>query len=130
MCVGGVAAVAGIECPSTDGTVVYAAPRRAAALAADAAAERRERRTEWVVRNGRSAPHLGYDFLRQVPPCRRVPPGHAPPPRAAAAARPEARAEQASVRPVDPADHRHHLTAATTSSSCRRPTIHPPPPHG
>ena len=59
--------VVGVESANTEGTVVYAADRRVNMLAAQAASERHQQRVNWRVQNGRSEPHLGYDFLTTVP---------------------------------------------------------------
>ena len=37
--------------------------------------ESRLRKQEWIVRNGRSEPHLGYDFLTTIPKDFVPPPG-------------------------------------------------------
>jgi|EP00802_Teleaulax_amphioxeia_P016777 hypothetical protein len=67
--------VLGVESAASDGTVVYAATRLSEQTKAQVAHESRLRKQEWIVRNGRSEPHLGYDFLTTIPKDFVPPPG-------------------------------------------------------
>jgi len=67
--------VLGVESAASDGTVVYAATRLSESTKAQVAHEARLRKQDWIVRNSRSEPHLGYDFLHMIPKDFEPPPG-------------------------------------------------------
>jgi len=59
--------VLGVESAASDGTVVYAAKRLAQTSRAQVEHEALLQKQDWIVRNSRSEPHLGYDFLHTIP---------------------------------------------------------------
>lgn len=59
--------VLGVESAASDGTVVYAATRLKELTKGQVANELHQKKQDWLLRNGRSEPHLGYDFLTTVP---------------------------------------------------------------
>ena len=67
--------VLGVESAASDGTVVYAATRLSEQAKGQVAHETRLQKQEWIVRNSRSEPHLGYDFLTSIPKDFVPPPG-------------------------------------------------------
>jgi len=67
--------VLGVESAASEGTVVYAATRLAESSKAQVAHEVRLNKQEWIIRNSRSEPHLGYDFLHSIPKDFEPPPG-------------------------------------------------------
>ena len=67
--------VLGVESAASDGTVVYAAKRFDESIKAQVAHEARLRKQDWIIRNSRSEPHLGYDFLQTIPKEFEPPPG-------------------------------------------------------
>lgn len=59
--------VLGVESAASEGTVVYAATRLAETTKAQVAHEANLAKQQWIIRNSRSEPHLGYDFLQTIP---------------------------------------------------------------
>jgi hypothetical protein len=67
--------VLGVESAASDGTVVYAGTRLKETTKAQVAHEAHMRKQNWLMRNSRSEPHLGYDFLTTIPKDFVPPPG-------------------------------------------------------